>query len=71
MTLRVDAVPLSQITDSTLRCSLIGRILGYGTIRLETTGQKQALERLFPRRGLPSHAALSATQGALRCPERQ
>ncbi len=43
VTLRVDAVPLSKITDSTLRRSILGRILGYGTVRIETAGQADSL----------------------------
>jgi len=46
LTIRVDAVPLSQITDSWLRCSILGRVCGYGTVRIETAGQEQSLERL-------------------------
>jgi len=43
VTLRVDAVALSQITDSTLRRTIPGRILGYGTVRIETAGQADSL----------------------------
>ena len=39
----VDAAPLEQITDSTLRCSVPGRIFGFGTIRVETAGQADSL----------------------------
>jgi uncharacterized membrane protein YdbT with pleckstrin-like domain len=46
LTRTVDAAPLEQITDSTLRRSILGRILGFGSIRIETAGQKQALERM-------------------------
>lgn len=46
LTRAVDAAPLEQITDSTLRRSILGRILGFGSIRIETAGQKQALERM-------------------------
>ena len=42
----VDIVPLSKITDMTLRHSIPGRILGYGQLRVETAGQKQDLDRL-------------------------
>ncbi len=43
LTTTVDAAPLSQITDSTLRRSILGRILGYGTVRIETAGQADSL----------------------------
>ena len=43
LTRTVDAAPLSQITDSTLRRSIPGRILGYGTVRIETAGQADSL----------------------------
>jgi hypothetical protein len=42
----VDAVVLSQITDTTYHRSLIGRILDYGTLGIESAGQRQSLERL-------------------------
>jgi len=42
----VDIVPLSKITDMTLRHSIPGRILGYGQLRVETAGQQQAVGRL-------------------------
>lgn len=35
---------IDHISDVTVKISLIGRILGYGTIRLESTGQKQSVE---------------------------
>ncbi len=55
----VDVVPLSAITDLSLRCTIPGRILGYGALRIETAGQNRALERL---NFLPS---LSAVYGAM------
>lgn len=62
----VDAVQLDQITDSTLRCSLPGRVLGYGAIRVESAGQRQAVERLDY---LPGAAAVyRATLGVLSGP---
>lgn len=42
----VDIVPLSKITDMTLRHSIPGRVLGYGQLRVETAGQQQAVGRL-------------------------
>jgi uncharacterized membrane protein YdbT with pleckstrin-like domain len=32
-----------QVTDSTLRRSIPGRILGYGSLRIETAGQDQSI----------------------------
>jgi len=46
LTTSVDAVPLSEITDMSLRCSILGRVLGFGTIQVETAGQDGALDRL-------------------------
>lgn len=40
VTLTVDAVQLSQVTDVTLRCTIPGRILNYGTLTVETAGQR-------------------------------
>jgi Bacterial PH domain len=40
---RVDMMPLKKITDLTLNRSLLGRMLGYGTVVLESAGQDQAL----------------------------
>ncbi len=42
----VDVVPLSAITDLSLRCTIPGRVFGYGTLRIETAGQTRALARL-------------------------
>jgi len=46
VTITVDTVPLVEITDMSLRCSIPGRILGYGQLRVETAGQQQAVGRL-------------------------
>ena len=46
LSVSVDVVPLSAITDLSLRCTIPGRILGYGALRIETAGQNRALERL-------------------------
>ena len=42
----VDAMRLSKITDTTLIRPFLGRILDYGTIRIESSGQRQSLERI-------------------------
>ena len=40
---RAEGAALEQITDSTLRCSVPGRIFGFGTVRIETAGQADFL----------------------------
>ncbi len=40
---RVDMMPLSKVTDLTVDRSIMGRMLGYGTVVLESAGQDQAL----------------------------
>ena len=45
-TTTVDAVNLDQITDSTYRRPLSGHVFGYGTVRIGSAGQNQALERI-------------------------
>jgi uncharacterized membrane protein YdbT with pleckstrin-like domain len=42
----VGMMPLGKVTDLTFRRSLGGRILGYGTIVVESAGQIQALNRI-------------------------
>jgi uncharacterized membrane protein YdbT with pleckstrin-like domain len=44
---RVAMMPLTKVSDITLDRSLLGRILGYGTIVLESTGQDQALRNVI------------------------
>ena len=39
-------MPLSKVTDLTFQRSLGGRMLGYGTIKIESAGQNQAFERI-------------------------
>jgi Bacterial PH domain len=39
-------MPLSKVTDLTFQRSLGGRVLGYGTIIVESAGQNQAFERI-------------------------
>lgn len=46
LTRRVASIPLIKVTDMTYRRSLLGRILGYGELVLESAGQHQALERI-------------------------
>jgi len=46
ITTTVDIVPLAEITDLSLHCTIGGRVLGYGALRIETAGQARALERL-------------------------
>lgn len=40
----VDAMPRSKVTDMTYYRTFMGRLLGYGTLRIESAGQKQSLE---------------------------
>lgn len=46
LTRRVDMMPLKKITDLTVNRSIMGRLLGYGTIVLESAGQDQALSKV-------------------------
>lgn len=46
LTRRVDMMPLTKITDLAVDRSIMGRMLGYGTIVLESAGQDQALSKL-------------------------
>lgn len=46
VTRRVDMMPLNKITDLVVNRSIVGRLLGYGTIVLESAGQDQALSKL-------------------------
>jgi uncharacterized membrane protein YdbT with pleckstrin-like domain len=41
----VDVIQLAHVTDASLRCSVLGRILNYGTVAVETAGQRP-VERL-------------------------
>ncbi len=43
---RVNSMPLNMVTDIMLRRSPIGEVLGYGTFRVESAGQDQALGSL-------------------------
>ncbi len=42
----VGMMPLTKVTDLTFERTLTGRILGYGTLRVESAGQIQALNQL-------------------------
>ena len=42
----IDGMPLTRITDIAFNRSVPGELLGYGTFRLETAGQDQALGRI-------------------------
>lgn len=46
ITHNVGMMPLSKVTDLTFRRSLGGRILGYGTLIVESAGQIQALNQI-------------------------
>jgi hypothetical protein len=39
-------MPLTRVTDMTYQRSLLGRILGYGDLIVESAGQDQALSRI-------------------------
>jgi len=43
---RVNSMPLNMVTDVMLRRSPVGELLGYGTFRVESAGQDQALGSL-------------------------
>ncbi len=46
ITHNVGMMPLSKVTDLTFQRSLGGRILGYGTLIVESAGQIQALNKI-------------------------
>ena len=46
LTHKLAMMPLSKVTDLTFQRSLDGRMLGYGTIIVESAGQIQALNRI-------------------------
>jgi uncharacterized membrane protein YdbT with pleckstrin-like domain len=46
ITHQVGMMPLSKVTDLTFERTLNGRMLGYGTIIVESAGQIQALNRI-------------------------
>jgi membrane protein YdbS with pleckstrin-like domain len=48
ITRRVEMMPLSKLTDMSYIRTPLGTVLGYGTFRVESAGQDQALSRLSP-----------------------
>ncbi|MFN2494862.1 MAG: PH domain-containing protein [Pseudonocardiaceae bacterium] len=46
LTTTVDAIHLDKITDTTYHKSLIGHVFNYGTVRFESAGQTQSIERI-------------------------
>lgn len=46
LTHRVGMMPLTKVTDLTYERTVPGRILGYGTLVIESAGQIQALNRI-------------------------
>ena len=46
LTRKVASMPLTRVTDMTYRRSLLGRMLGYGDLIVESAGQDQALSRI-------------------------
>ncbi len=46
ITHNVGMMPLAKVTDLTFRRSLGGRVLGYGTLIVESAGQIQALNKI-------------------------
>jgi membrane protein YdbS with pleckstrin-like domain len=46
LTRKVASMPLTRVTDMTYRRSLLGRVLGYGDLIVESAGQDQALSRI-------------------------
>lgn len=45
-TRKVASMPLRRVTDMTYSRSILARLLGYGTLRLESAGQQQGLTEL-------------------------
>jgi membrane protein YdbS with pleckstrin-like domain len=46
LTRNVASMPLANMTDVTYRRSVLGRLLGYGELVVETAGQLQSLNRI-------------------------
>lgn len=46
LTRKVSSMPLARMTDLTYRRPIVGRILGYGEILVESAGTEQGLARL-------------------------
>lgn len=43
---RIDTMPLTRVTDINYQTTVLGELLGYGILRVETAGQDQALSTL-------------------------
>ncbi len=43
---KISMMPITKVTDMSYLRTLGGRMLGYGTLRVESAGQKQDLERV-------------------------
>lgn len=43
---KISLMPITKVTDMSYTRPLVGRILGYGTLRVESAGQKQDLEKI-------------------------
>jgi uncharacterized membrane protein YdbT with pleckstrin-like domain len=46
ITHRLGMMPLSKVTDLTFERTMAGRMLGYGTVIVESAGQNQAFEKI-------------------------
>jgi uncharacterized membrane protein YdbT with pleckstrin-like domain len=46
ITRRVASMPLTKVTDMTYQRSVLGRLLGYGDLVLESAGQRQAFDHI-------------------------
>ncbi|MDQ4145786.1 MAG: PH domain-containing protein [Actinomycetota bacterium] len=46
LTRKVASMPLEKVTDMTYRRTILGRMLGYGDLIMETAGQKQAMDEI-------------------------
>jgi uncharacterized membrane protein YdbT with pleckstrin-like domain len=43
---KISMMPITKVTDMSYTRPIFGRMLGYGTLRVESAGQKQDLERI-------------------------
>ncbi|HEY2762909.1 MAG TPA: PH domain-containing protein [Pseudonocardiaceae bacterium] len=43
---KISLMPITKVTDMSYTRPVLGRILGYGTLRVESAGQKQDLEQI-------------------------
>jgi uncharacterized membrane protein YdbT with pleckstrin-like domain len=43
---KISLMPITKVTDMSYTRPFVGRILGYGTLRVESAGQKQDLENI-------------------------